>query len=259
MLAHNKGRGMFRLLCLLVCALLLSTQAVAAENGSLTLHYSRGNTEFQLYLVAEPSDGSYTFTDDFTGCGVALPDTGSSNSQLQAAAQKLAKYVDRENISETRSGRVSGGSVTFSSLEEGWYLVTGDSYTVGDTRYTPIPFLVYVDGSETANAKADGTTPGTIPDDPDEPKNPDDPDTPDNPDIPNQPGEPDVPGEPDQPGNPNIPDKPGVPDEPNSPDDPGVPQTSDASLTWLWSGICLLSLTGLVLLYLTGRGKGPEQ
>lgn len=229
MLARIKGRGVFRLLCLLVCALLLSGQTLAAGSASLTVNYSRGNTEFQLYLVAKPFDSSYIFTSDFTGCGVALPDAGSSNSLLRTAAQELAKYVDWENISENRSGRVSGGSVTFSGLEEGWYLVTGDSHTVvGGTRYTPITFLVYVDGPETANAKADSTTPGTAPEDPDDPSDPEDPDDPD------EPGEPD---DPDDPDDPNGPEEPGEPD---------IPQTGQ-----LWWPVPLLACGGMAL-FLTG-------
>ena len=70
--------------------------------------------------------------------------------------------------------------------------------------------------------------------------------------------EPDEPGDPDEPGEPENPDEPGIPDEPdepNVPDDPGVPQTGDPSLTWLWSALCLASLSVLGLLAFTKPGR----
>ena len=58
-----------------------------------------------------------------------------------------------------------------------------------------------------------------------------------------------------EPDEPTPPDEPDEPDEPNVPDDPGVPQTGDPSLTWLWSALCLASLSVLGLLAFTKPGR----
>ena len=241
MSTYKRGRGVFRLLCLLVCALALSSQVLAAGSGTLTLRYSYGNAKFQLYCVANASGN---FTSEFTDCGVTLPGSGSSNSELRAAAQNLAAYVNRESISETQSGRVSGGSVSFSNLVEGWYLVTGSSATLGNRTYTPIPFLVYVDEEVSAYVKGEDVTqtPGPTPDpDPNPGPKPDP-----NPDV-----EPDPEPTPDVPDVPDTPDVPNEPEAPETPSDPSVPQTSDSSLTGLWLALCLLALGVLCLLKFT--------
>ena len=78
MSTYKRGRGVFRLLCLLVCALALSSQVLAAGSGTLTLRYSYGNAKFQLYYVANASGN---FTSEFTDCGVTLLGSGSSGSE----------------------------------------------------------------------------------------------------------------------------------------------------------------------------------
>ena len=160
MFAKKSRRGVFRLLCLLVCVLTLATQSFAAGGGSLTLQYDR-RTDFDLYRVAEANgDGTYTAAAPFDQgdyAHVELPEQGDSNSTWLSAASTLAGYVEADkDLEPDASGRTSGGSVTFSSLETGLYLVIGASVTVGDTHYTPNPVLVEVGtGSVSVTVKED--------------------------------------------------------------------------------------------------------
>ena len=169
MKTQKRGRGLLRLLCVLVCMLLLCTQAFAAGGtGSLILNYSGGNVEFRIYRMAE-SDGAGGYTpvspyDEGDYAQVELPDRSSSNGEWLAAAETLSGYVVRDNPTPDARGTVSGGKVRFSGLEAGLYLVMGDSRSSGGYTYTPTPFLVYV-GTETveANVKMDTEDPGTDP------------------------------------------------------------------------------------------------
>lgn len=170
MITQKRGRGVLHLLCILVCMLLFVTQAFAAGTGSLTLNYGHGNVEFRLYRVAE-SDGSGGYTpvapyDEGDYARVNLPDQGSTNAEWLAAAETLSGYVVRDGQTPNASGTVSGGSVRFTGLEAGLYLVLGDSRSSGGYTYTPTPFLVYVGtGAVEANVKSDTEGPGTDPGD----------------------------------------------------------------------------------------------
>ena len=150
---RTRGQNLIRILCLLVCALLLSTQAFAAGNGALTLYYDRENVRFDVFQVTQ-ADGSRT--DPFADYPVTLPSAGSSNRVWREAAVTLAAYAAQDDLSPTDTGQISGGQVTFSGLTEGLYLVIGASVTSGNTVYTPNPFLIYVDGSVSADTKEDG-------------------------------------------------------------------------------------------------------
>ena len=169
MIGTRKKRGLLRVLCTLLCLLLLSTQALAAGSGSLTVHYDHSGVAFQIYRAAvSDGAGGYTLTGDFADYPVTLPGEGGSNSAWRAAASTLAGYVASQDPEPTAAGVTSGGRVTFSGLETGLYLVIGARSTSGNTVYTPIPVLVYVDGSVEVYGKADSDT---EPDDP----GPDDP------------------------------------------------------------------------------------
>ena len=107
--------------------------------------------------------------------------------------------------------------------------MTGSSATLGNRTYTPIPFLVYVDGEISVYVKGEDVTPtpGPTPDpDPNPGPKPDP-----NPDV-----EPDPEPTPDVPDVPDTPDVPNEPEAPETPSDPSVPQTSDSSLTGLLAG-----------------------
>lgn len=122
--------------------------------------------------------------------------------------------------------------------------MTGSSATLGNRTYTPIPFLVYVDGEVSAYVKGEDVTPtpGPTPDPDPNPSPKPDP----NPDV-----EPDPEPTPDVPDVPDTPDVPNEPEVPETPSDPSVPQTSDSSLTGLWLALCLLALGVLCLLKFT--------
>lgn len=108
-----------------------------AENGN---GFSQVN--FRIYRVADMNmNGEFTLAGDFRSYPVSLEDMNSS--KWRALSQTLDAYVQRDGLQPLKTG-ITGyyGAVTFSDLSVGLYLITGDSYTVGNTTYTPEPMLV---------------------------------------------------------------------------------------------------------------------
>ncbi len=145
--------ALFLVLCL------TPVQALAAGSGALTLNYSQNGVAFQIYHAAD-TDGNLTGA--FSDYPVLIPDSGSAGAWQDAAAT-LAAYLSGDSISPDAVGTITNGSVRFSGLEDGIYLVTGDVSHAGDYTYTPVPFLVRITGSVTANVKYDRSGGGDSP------------------------------------------------------------------------------------------------
>ncbi len=141
----KKTKLFFRSLALLLLMVLLvpfGAVASAAGGNSLTLQYPCSGAEFRVYRVADASpgiDGSYTLVGDFAGLSVEVP-----GDSWRSAALELASHA--AGISPDVRGEISGGSLTFSGLEDGLYLVDGNAAVSNGIRYTPVPFLVIVSG-----------------------------------------------------------------------------------------------------------------
>lgn len=154
----------FRLICsLLFAALLFTMTAMAAgERASVTVTYPLSGTEFQIYRAAKYSgSGNLVLTKAFQNAKVSLdqPD--------QAAADTLALYAQRHKPDALDSGKTGRkGTLTFSDLEPGLYLIVGERTVDDDSVYEPTPFLVLLAEGDavTAEPKYDKTP---IPDDED--------------------------------------------------------------------------------------------
>lgn len=147
-------RTISSLLCLLL-ALLLAIPAMAAGNASLTVYHERESIRFDLYHVAVAGDSGWKPTEDFANYPVDLPDEDSSASEWRNTAETLAAYVAQDNPTPVATDRISGGSIIFPDLEEGLYLVIGETVQEGDTLYVPSPSLVQVKGDTEAAIKAE--------------------------------------------------------------------------------------------------------
>ncbi|MCB6993326.1 hypothetical protein LI177_07525 [bacterium 210820-DFI.6.37] len=130
----------------------------------------------RLYKVASVKldDGNYsfTYTKAFSSCPFSLEKLSS-----QELAQELADYAADKKAAVKAEKKVSAGTVRFSDLELGLYLVTQDSPAEGYSRLAPflvtVPLkegsgLIYdVDASPKAGtvtkAQESGTSPGSEP------------------------------------------------------------------------------------------------
>lgn len=109
---------------------------------SLTLINQCGGTAFHMYKVASIGpDITFTRTAAFLDYDVSLNQT--SQEGWRNAALALSGYVNRDQIAPAASGTVGGdGSVSFADLEQGLYLVVGETGVKDGYTYIPQPFLI---------------------------------------------------------------------------------------------------------------------
>ena len=127
---------------LLTTLLALCAPALAvAPTGSLTLTASYGTTPlvgtpFKLYLVAEPDAASdFALCGEFAGSSVDLSDLSTAGKLAQAALD-LERWAEEKEIAPlAQQNTDSSGSVSFTSLAQGLYLVGGVTHQQGSHRY----------------------------------------------------------------------------------------------------------------------------
>ncbi len=133
-----------------VCSLSLTAYAHdvpdLTRRGSITITVSKGGTaipggSLTIFRVGEvgEEDGNYFFqpTGDFADCGESFEDFSDSASM----AKRLLKFAEKEKLSGLSTKTVGeDGSVRFSDLELGLYLVTQKKAASGYAKLEP--FLV---------------------------------------------------------------------------------------------------------------------
>lgn len=129
---------------LIMCALLLLSAAFppaasAGGSASLTLNYLP-DVGFRVYLVATPGSSGYEPVPAYAGCSASFnPSTAEGWREL---AQVLAANTG-STAAPVASGKTdANGSITFTGLAAGMYLVMGDSVRRNNVEYTPNPFVV---------------------------------------------------------------------------------------------------------------------
>ena len=118
----------------------------ANRKGSITVTMRSGSkvvsggtlTLYRVGAVLE-DDGNYSFvpTGDFTNCGESF--TGGLSAEL---AKKLEAYANKQKLTGTTKTIGSNGSVTFSNLEQGLYLLVQKKAASGYNKINA--FLVTV-------------------------------------------------------------------------------------------------------------------
>lgn len=134
---------------LLTTLLALCAPALAvAPTGSLTLTASYGATPlvgapFKLYLVAEHDGASdFALCGEFAGSSVDLSDLSTAGKLAQAALD-LERWAGEKEIAPlTQQNTDSSGSVSFTSLAQGLYLIGGVTHQQGSHRYQSAPCLI---------------------------------------------------------------------------------------------------------------------
>lgn len=143
------------LLCALIVSLMLPMRPLAAgaidmtRPSSLTVTCRNGSTalvgaQFDLYQVAKPSpSGGYELTGSFTNFPVSLDDLTAA--KMQALAGTLEIYTALNGVAPQAVGTTNAlGTVTFTGLEPGLYLVLGRRHVQDNFVYTAKPILVFL-------------------------------------------------------------------------------------------------------------------
>lgn len=155
---HMRVRGMMRAavfgaaLVLALCVFAPAT-AMAAERVdpsrtcSLSVSAEVDGTavagmEFSLWRVgAIDETGSYELLADYADAGVDLSALTKA-SGWDAAAKTLLSFAEKHGYEPVVTAKTAaGGSATFSSLENGLYLVSGANATIAGKVYTPTTYL----------------------------------------------------------------------------------------------------------------------
>lgn len=146
---------------LIAVTLLVSTLSVTAfaagfidteKDCSLELHYQHDSQGIEgnavkLFRVAEVSaDGTYTLTGSFTKYRVKVNGV-KTQSEWNEAAATLASYAAADSIQPEQAEKTNAdGTVKFSSLKTGLYLVISDSVETDEGIYIFAPFLISLPG-----------------------------------------------------------------------------------------------------------------
>lgn len=154
---------------MMLFAVLLSIQPTTLLAAGIAIDESRGceisvqytvqtgpaaNVAFRLYRVARcNSDGSLTMDNAFKGYPVVIDTTDSE--RMTALAMTLEGYVAKDHIAAIDDGVTdSTGLVKFpvkaTTLSPGVYLILGNSFVFGRTRYTPEPIVVQIPYTESS-------------------------------------------------------------------------------------------------------------
>lgn len=176
---------------LMVLALIIAPAMAAEGSCSLTLSFlpeeaPAVGVSFQLYRVGTVDKASVTFAPLET-----LPEQyqnilRNTDASWLTRASTLAGYVRRDRMEPTTTAVTDeNGTFQVEELEDGLYLVLGDSITRGRTTYTPTPALLalpstadgytWVEQVEGLVKYTQRTRP--TPPDPSDPDNPDQPET----------------------------------------------------------------------------------
>lgn len=137
------------LLCLISILLAPLNYSVAAADGSLTLICkTEGVTlvglHWDIYRVGSREGNSFNLVGDFKDYPVVLNDF--SAEAMNTAAKTLENFAVLDGLTPLQSGETNeNGTLTFDSLEEGLYLVSGTILTIGDTTYVPSTLLFEID------------------------------------------------------------------------------------------------------------------
>lgn len=174
------------------------------------------------YHVGTRQEQAILYDDTFSTYNLSA--SIKSNSEMKALAVAIAEIVIEDSIPATVSGLLKEGSLVFSSLESGVYLLCAEDHTHDNMVYTVSPVLVQVPSEGTVYLKYTSTQ-LPVPDDPppeEDPPNSVPPVPPEDPPAEVPPPTPEVPPEtpPDTP--PVEPNKPVVP-TPNNPPTEGLP------------------------------------
>ena len=112
------------------------------QKVQLTLQYPCARASFRIYRVASVSESrEYTFTQDFSEYGVSINQPGSPD--WRAVAETLSGYAARDRRQAVQSGKTDEkGTLVFSGLEPGMYLVVGEKCEQDDRLFESEPMLI---------------------------------------------------------------------------------------------------------------------
>ncbi len=145
----KKAGSVFLASLLLVFSLSVPALALPSidesRSGSVTINMSgtaSSGIKFTLYKVANlAGNPAYTLTSDFAASEVDLKQLSTASaSTVSDTAKNLETYVSKNNVSGITESTDAGGSVKFSNLSLGYYLIVPDNSPTSSASFCD-PFL----------------------------------------------------------------------------------------------------------------------
>lgn len=144
----KKQMAGFCMILILVCCMSLVPVYAKADGYRLTIHHqyvgqALTGVSFQIYMTSDSKNEGWN--DEFSGCGLDYMQLqkNTTGSEWNSAAKKLAGYVSEQNLKPLQTQKTAhNGSVSFTGLYEGIYLVIGDNLTQDGIQYSVSPFLI---------------------------------------------------------------------------------------------------------------------
>lgn len=149
------------LLCMLVFTLVAPTTVFAAgpiepnRDATLTVSFKDGTTpiagtNFDIYKVADTNEyAKMTLTSQFSSYPVDID--GLDQKGWQELATTLNGYAKRDNLAVFKTAIIDGNGEFTVTLQPGLYLVVGERKVVGEHAYSPVPFMIFLPGSNTTD------------------------------------------------------------------------------------------------------------
>jgi hypothetical protein len=143
-----------------LAALVLSVLPWAAAQNSYSMtivhqweEQPLPDVSFSVYQVADPAG---TRTESFQGCTVELTELEKKTaSELDKMAKELLEYSQEHDSQPTQTQTTdTQGVAVFAGLEEGLYLIVGDTLTQEKVQYEVSPFLLLLTQDITSYTKA---------------------------------------------------------------------------------------------------------
>lgn len=149
------------LLCILVFTLVAPTTVFAAgpiepnRDATLTVSFKDGTTpiagtNFDIYKVADTDEhAKMTLTSQFSSYPIETD--GLDQKGWQELATTLNGYTKRDDLTVSKTAITDGNGGFTVTLQPGLYLVVGERKVVGEHAYSPVPFMIFLPGSNTTD------------------------------------------------------------------------------------------------------------
>ena len=142
------------IMCLtIVICLCQPAYASAAKKGSITISYPCTNAKISLYYVAYPEKKiGFQMESRFAKYPIKL--NNHTKAEWAGQAQALAAYIQRDNL-KADSTKITDANrkAQFTNLNQGIYLVVGETKKENGYTYTSMPYFISIPG-QSANGEA---------------------------------------------------------------------------------------------------------
>ena len=111
--------------------------------NDIELSYILEGNKFNIYRIGVLNDGIYMKTKDFKDYNIDIKNFDSLDKRI--LANTFDSYIKRDSIKPLKSSDTdSSKKLYFRDLDDGIYLINGESKKIGSVTYIPSPVIIYL-------------------------------------------------------------------------------------------------------------------